>query len=95
MDWQAFALSLRLATVTTIILLAIAVPLSALLVLGRGRWLAALEALATLPMVSAAHRAWLSFFSSCSVPAPSSGAASLPCSATHSPFPSMASSSAR
>jgi molybdate transport system permease protein len=51
MDWQAFALSLRLATVTTFILLAIAVPLAAVLVLGRGRWLAALEALATLPMV--------------------------------------------
>ena len=51
MDWQAFALSLRLATVTTAILLVIAVPLAALLVLGRGRWLAALEALATLPMV--------------------------------------------
>lgn len=51
MDWQALALSLRLATATTIILLAIAVPLSALLVLGRGRWLAALEAVVTLPMV--------------------------------------------
>ena len=51
MDWQAFALSLRLATVTTLILLAIAVPLAAVLVLGRSRWLAALEALATLPMV--------------------------------------------
>jgi molybdate transport system permease protein len=51
MDWQAFALSLRLATVTTAILLAIAVPLAALLALGRSRWLAALEALATLPMV--------------------------------------------
>jgi molybdate transport system permease protein len=51
MDWQAFALSLRLATVTTAILCAIAVPLAALLVLGRNRWLAALEALATLPMV--------------------------------------------
>jgi molybdate transport system permease protein len=51
MDWQAFALSLRLATVTTAILLAIAVPLAAVLVLGRSRWLAALEALATLPMV--------------------------------------------
>ncbi len=51
MDWQAFLLSLRLATVTTAILLAIAVPLAALIVLGRGRWLAALEALATLPMV--------------------------------------------
>ena len=51
MDWQAFALSLRLATVTAAILLAIAVPLAALIVLGRGRWLAAVEALATLPMV--------------------------------------------
>jgi molybdate transport system permease protein len=51
MDWQAFALSLRLASVTTAILLAIAVPLAALIVLGRGRWLAAVEALATLPMV--------------------------------------------
>lgn len=51
MDWQAFALSLRLAAATTVILLAIAVPIAALLVLGRGRWLAALEAVATLPMV--------------------------------------------
>ncbi len=51
MDWQAFALSLRLAAVTTAILLAIAVPLAALIVLGRGRWLAAVEAFATLPMV--------------------------------------------
>lgn len=51
MDWQAFALSLRLAAVTTTILLAIAVPLAALIVLGRGRWLAGLEALTTLPMV--------------------------------------------
>jgi molybdate transport system permease protein len=51
MDWQAFALSLRLAAFTTAILLAIAVPLAALLVLGRGRWLAALEALSTLPLV--------------------------------------------
>jgi len=51
MDWQAFALSLRLAGVTTAILLAIAVPLAALIVLGRGRWLAAVEALSTLPMV--------------------------------------------
>jgi molybdate transport system permease protein len=51
MDWQALALSLELATVTTAILVAIAVPLAALLVLGRSRWLAALEALATLPMV--------------------------------------------
>ncbi len=51
MDWQAFALTLRLASITTIVLLAIAVPLAALLVLGRARWLAAVEALATLPLV--------------------------------------------
>jgi molybdate transport system permease protein len=51
MDWQAFLLSLRLAAVTTAILLAIAIPLAALIVLGRSRWLAAVEALATLPMV--------------------------------------------
>jgi molybdate transport system permease protein len=51
MDWQALALTLKLATVTTVILLAAAVPLAALLVLGRGRWLAGLEALAALPLV--------------------------------------------
>ena len=51
MDWQALALSLRLATVTTAILLTVSVPFAALLVLGRSRGLAALEALATLPMV--------------------------------------------
>ncbi|HUX43693.1 MAG TPA: molybdate ABC transporter permease subunit [Terracidiphilus sp.] len=51
MDWQALTLTLRLASVTTVILLAVAVPLAALLVLGRGRWLAGLEALAALPLV--------------------------------------------
>jgi molybdate transport system permease protein len=51
MDWQAFFLTLRLAGLTTAILLVIAIPLAALLVLGRGRWLAALEALAALPLV--------------------------------------------
>jgi molybdate transport system permease protein len=51
MDWQAFALTLKLATVTTAILLALSIPLAALLVLGRARWLAALEALAALPLV--------------------------------------------
>jgi molybdate transport system permease protein len=50
-DWQALVLTLKLASLTTAILLAIAVPLAALLVLGRSRWLAALEALATLPLV--------------------------------------------
>ena len=51
MDWQALALTLKLATVTTAILLAVAVPLAAWLVLGRGRWLAVVEALAALPLV--------------------------------------------
>lgn len=51
MDWQAFLLSLRLATVTTAILVALAVPLAAVIALGRGRWRAVLEALSTLPMV--------------------------------------------
>src|ERR1700735_504284 len=51
MDWQALALTLRLATITTTILLLLAVPLAALLVFGRSRGLAVLEALATLPLV--------------------------------------------
>jgi molybdate transport system permease protein len=51
MDWQALALTLRLAMITTAILLVVSVPLSALLILGRSRWLAILEALATLPLV--------------------------------------------
>jgi molybdate transport system permease protein len=51
MDSQALALSLRLATATTAILLALAIPIAAIIVLGRSRWTAAIEALATLPMV--------------------------------------------
>jgi molybdate transport system permease protein len=51
MDWQALVLTLKLATITTLILLAVAVPLSAWLVLGRSRWLAGIEALAALPLV--------------------------------------------
>lgn len=51
MDWQALFLTLRLASITTAILLLVAVPLSAVLVLGRSRWLAAFEALAALPLV--------------------------------------------
>jgi molybdate transport system permease protein len=51
MDWQALILTLRLASITTVILLMLSVPLAALLVLGRSRWLAFLEAIATLPLV--------------------------------------------
>jgi len=50
-DWQALALTIKLATITTAILLVIAVPLSALLVLGKSRWLALLEAFTVLPLV--------------------------------------------
>jgi molybdate transport system permease protein len=51
MDWQALLLTLRLATLTTAILLVVAVPLATLLVLGRSRWLALVEALTALPLV--------------------------------------------
>jgi molybdate transport system permease protein len=51
MDWQAFFLTLRLAGLTTAILLIVAIPLAACIVLGRSRWLAGLEALAALPLV--------------------------------------------
>ena len=51
MDWQALALTLKLATVTTVILLAVAAPLATWLVLGRSRWLALVEAFAALPLV--------------------------------------------
>ena len=51
MDWQALTLTLRLASITTVILLMLSVPLAALLVLGSSRWLAFLEAIATLPLV--------------------------------------------
>ena len=51
MDWQALTLTLKLATLTTILLIACAVPLAGLIVLGRSRWLALVEAVATLPLV--------------------------------------------
>ncbi len=51
MDWSAIALSLRLATATTLILLAVGLPLAGWLALshGRGRW--AIDALVALPLV--------------------------------------------
>jgi len=51
MDWQAFALTVKLASITTAILLCLAVPLAAWLALGRGRWRAVVEALTGLPLV--------------------------------------------
>jgi len=51
MDWQALALTIKLATVTTAILLCLAVPLAAWLALGRSRWRILAEALTGLPLV--------------------------------------------
>ena len=51
MDWQAFALTLKLAAITTAILLALAIPLAAWLALGRSRWRAVAEAITGLPLV--------------------------------------------
>lgn len=51
MDWQAFVLTLKLAATTTVILIAVAVPLAAWLVLGRSRWRGLVEAIAALPLV--------------------------------------------
>lgn len=51
MDWQAFTLTLKLASLTTAILLCLAVPLAAWLALGRSRWRVVVEALTGLPLV--------------------------------------------
>src|SRR5271170_5218833 len=51
MDWQAFVLTLKLAAITTAILLCLAIPLSAWLALGRSRWRVVVEALTGLPLV--------------------------------------------
>jgi molybdate transport system permease protein len=51
MDWQAFALTLKLATITTAILLCLAIPLAAWLTLGRSRWRVLAEAVTGLPLV--------------------------------------------
>jgi len=51
MDLQALALTARLALVTTVILMVIAVPLAAWLTYSRRRWTVAVEALVALPLV--------------------------------------------
>jgi len=51
MDWQAVALTLKLATLTTAILLCMALPLAAWMTLGRSRLRPAIEALTALPLV--------------------------------------------
>jgi molybdate transport system permease protein len=51
MDWQAIWLSVRLAVVTTAILLVLAVPLAAWLAFSRRRWTVVVEAVVALPLV--------------------------------------------
>ena len=50
-DTQALLLTLRLSALTAVLLLLVAVPLAAWLVLGRGRWRPLAEAVAMLPLV--------------------------------------------
>jgi molybdate transport system permease protein len=51
MDWQALVLTMKLATLTTAILLCLAVPLGAWLALSNSRWRILIEALTGLPLV--------------------------------------------
>jgi molybdate transport system permease protein len=51
MDWQALFLTLRLASLSTIILLVIATPLASWLILTHNRLRSLIEALTTLPLV--------------------------------------------
>lgn len=50
-DWQAIWLTARLATVTTLLLLPLALPLAWWLARGAGRWSAPVSALVALPLV--------------------------------------------
>jgi molybdate transport system permease protein len=51
MDTQAIWLTLKLASITTVCLLCIAIPLAAWLVFSRMRWKVAVEAISTLPLL--------------------------------------------
>lgn len=51
MDWRALLLTCKLASVTTAILLCLAVPLAAWLSLSRSRWKTLAEAVSSLPLV--------------------------------------------
>lgn len=51
MDLQAFWLTLRLATMTTLVLLAVGVPLAFWIVSTRARWRPLVEAVTTLPLL--------------------------------------------
>jgi molybdate transport system permease protein len=51
MEIQTVWLTLRLATLTTVLLLCVAIPLSWWLVFGKARWKVVVEAIATLPLI--------------------------------------------
>src|ERR1700688_19103 len=51
MDWQAIWLSVRLAAATTLILLAVGIPLAYWLAFSRWRWKFLVEAVVALPLV--------------------------------------------
>src|SRR5260370_19436526 len=51
MDWQAFWLTIRLATVVTAILLALGLPLAYWIAFSRWRWKFLIEAVVALPIV--------------------------------------------
>ena len=51
MDWQAFALTLKLAAITSAILICVAVPAAAWIALSRSRWRLLGEAITGLPLV--------------------------------------------
>ncbi len=51
MDWTALWLSARLATATTLVLIAIGVPLAYWIVFSRARWKFLIEAIVALPLV--------------------------------------------
>ncbi len=51
MNWQAFALTAKLATITSLLLMAVAVPVALWLAFSRRRWKLLVEALAGMPLV--------------------------------------------
>jgi molybdate transport system permease protein len=51
MDWQSFSLTIKLASISTVVLLAVAVPLAAWLTLGRSPLRVLAESLTSLPLV--------------------------------------------
>jgi len=51
MNWQALALTARLASLTSLILLVIGVPAALWIAFSRGRWKVIVEAVVALPLV--------------------------------------------